>query len=81
MATMLDREVRLIEAALDVAEQHHCELKTRTLSSTEGGARTVTLRFVLLPDEEGRQTTLDEHVNGRTDFAAPRAHRPGAEAE
>jgi hypothetical protein len=83
--SMLDREVRLIESALSLADDHHCELRTRTLSSTEGGARTVTLRFVLLPDEEGRQTTIEEHVNGNAKvepvFHAPRAHRPGAEGE
>lgn len=72
--TFLERQTELIAAAYQLAAEHACELKRHSTSTTEGGARTVTVHFVLVdgdgPAKNGRlpageQTTIEEHVNGQ----------------
>jgi hypothetical protein len=63
------------------------KVKGFTIGQTEGGAGTLTVRLVqALDGDESLNGTPMGDANGTSragfgDFAAPRAHRPGAEGE
>jgi hypothetical protein len=87
-----------MELLEDVAAEHGWRIKSETIGQTEGGAGTLTVKFVpaLDGDEALNGTPMGQQANGRSPeqrdgtsadelpfggFAAPRAHRPGAEQE
>lgn len=80
--TQADKLIDLVE---QLAGDEGWRIKSTTRGETEGGAGRVTVVFVpaLDGDESLNGTPMGAAVNGHaeTQFAAPRAHRPGAEAE
>jgi hypothetical protein len=73
----------------ELATEHEWQVRRSTIGQTEGGAGTVSVTFVqkLDGDDALNGTPMGAAAqNGHQDgafasFAAPRAHRPGAEGE